>query len=56
MKPKLNGLWMVTSHVSPHNCISLGLRRDNRMMDSNFVASEIVPKLRQDHSARITQL
>ena len=56
MKPKLNGLWMVTSHVGPHNCISLSLRRDNRMMDSNFVASEIVPKLRQDHSARITQL
>ena len=26
------------------------------MMDSNFVASEIVGKLRQDHIARIDQL
>ena len=25
MKPKLNGLWMVTSYVGPHSCITLGL-------------------------------
>ena len=56
MKPKLNGLWVVTSYVGQHSCIPHGLRRDNRIMDSNFVASKIVPKLRQDHSARIDQL
>ena len=56
MKPKINGLWVVTSSVGPHSCIPLDLRRDNRIMDSNIVASKIVPKLRQDHSARIDQL
>ena len=38
MKAKLNGLWMVTSYVGPHSCIPFGLRRDDKMMDSNFVA------------------
>ena len=45
MKPKFNGLWMVTSYVGPHSCIPFGLRRDGKMMDSNFVALEIVGKL-----------
>ena len=44
-KAKLNGLWMVTSYVGPYICIPFGLRRDGKMMDSNFVASEIVGKL-----------
>ena len=26
------------------------------MMDSNFIASEIIPKLRQDHNGHIDQL
>ena len=56
MKPKLNGLWMVTYYVGPYSCTPFDLRRDGRMMDSNFNALEIVPKLRQDHSARIDQL
>ena len=38
MKPKFNGLWMVTSYMDPHSCIPFGLRRDDKMMDSNFVA------------------
>ena len=42
--------------VGPHNCTPIGLRRDSRMMDSNFVASEIVSKLQQDHNACIDQL
>ena len=46
MKPKFNGLWMVTSYVGPHTCIPFGLHRDGKMMDSNFVASEIVGRLR----------
>ena len=56
MKAKFNGLWIVTSYVGPHNCIPVGLRRNDKMMDSNFVALEIVAKLRQDHSACIDQL
>ena len=38
---------MVTSYVGLHSCIPFGLRRDDKMMDSNFVASEIVGKLRE---------
>ena len=45
MKAKLNGLWMVTSYVDPHSCIPFGLRRDDKMMDSSFVASKIMGKL-----------
>ena len=47
---------MVISYVSPHSCIPFGLRRDGKMMDSNFVASEIVGKLRQNHTAHIDEL
>ncbi|XP_030939772.1 uncharacterized protein LOC115990347 [Quercus lobata] len=56
MKPKFNGLWMVTSYVGPHSCIPFGLRRDGRMMDSNFVASEIVGRLRKKHTATVDEL
>ena len=56
MKSKLNGLWMVTSYMGPHICIPFGLRRDGKMMDSNFVASEIVGRLRQNHIARTDEL
>ena len=45
MKAKLNGLWMVMSYVDPHSCIPFGLRRDDKMMDSSFVASKIMGKL-----------
>ena len=45
MKAKLNGLWIVTSYVDPHSCIPFGLRRDDKMMDSSFIASEIMGKL-----------
>ena len=56
MKAKLNGLWMVTSYVGPHSCIPFGLRRDDKMMDSNFVALEIVGKLWENYTARIDEL
>ncbi|XP_030924517.1 uncharacterized protein LOC115951450 [Quercus lobata] len=56
MKPKFNGLWMVTSYVGSHSCIPFGLRRDGRMMDSNFVASEIVGRLRKKHTATVDEL
>ena len=56
MKSKLNGLWMVTSYLGPHTCIPFGLQRDGKMMDSNFVASEIVGRLRKNHTARTDEL
>ena len=56
MKAKFNGLWMVMSYVGPHSCIPFGLRRYGAMMDSNFVASEIVEKLRQNYTTRIDEL
>ena len=56
MKPKFNGLQMVTSYVGPHSCILFGLRRDGRMMDFNFVASEIVGRLRKKHTATIDEI
>ena len=56
IKAKLNGLWVVMSYVGPHTCIPFGLQRDGKMLDSNFVASEIVEKLRQNHTARIDEL
>ena len=42
--------------VGPHSYIPIGLQRDGRMMDFNFVASKIVSKLQQDHSTHIDQL
>ncbi|XP_050254176.1 uncharacterized protein LOC126700180 [Quercus robur] len=56
MKTKFNGMWMVTSYVGPHTCIPFGLKRDGRMMDSHFVASEIVGKLQKNHTTRIDDL
>ena len=56
MKAKFNGLWMVMSYVGPHSCIPFGLQKDEKMIDSNFVASKIVGKLRQNHTARIDEL
>ncbi|XP_030970186.1 uncharacterized protein LOC115990499 [Quercus lobata] len=38
------------------DCIPFGLRRDGRMMDSNFVASEIVGRLRKKHTATVDEL
>ena len=47
---------MVTSYVGPHSCIPFGLRRDGKMIDSNFVVSEIVGKLRENYTTRIDEL
>ena len=45
VKPKLNGLWMVTSYGGSHSCIPLGMAQNGRMMDSDFLAAEFVPML-----------
>ena len=56
MKPKLHGQWVVTVYVGPHTCISLGLPKDGRMMDSNFVASELLPILLKKHTTTVHDL
>ena len=55
MKPKL-GLWMVTSYGGPHSCMPLGTALDSRMMDCNFLASEFVPMLQENHTTTIDHL
>ena len=52
MKPKLR-LWMVTSYGGPHSCMLVGIVLDGRMMDSNFLATEFVPTLQENHTATI---
>ena len=56
MKPNLHGLWMVTVYVGPHTCIPIGLQNDGRMMNSNFIASDILKKLSEDHTTSIKHL
>ncbi|KAL0001679.1 hypothetical protein SO802_015460 [Lithocarpus litseifolius] len=55
LKPEL-GLWMVTSYKGPHSCMSLGMARDGRMMDCNFLAAEFVPLFQKKHTATIFHL
>ena len=55
VKPKL-GLWMVTSYGGPHNCMPLGTALDSRMMDCNFLATEFVPTLQENHTVTIDHL
>ena len=43
-------------YVDPHICISLGLPKDGRMMDSNFIASKILETLVEGHTTPIKHL
>ena len=56
MKPNLHGLWMVTVYVGPHICILIWLRNDGRMMNCNFIASDILKKLCEYHTTPIKHL
>ena len=56
MKPKLNGPWMLTSYMGPHNSIPLAMPKDGRMINSNFVAAELIPTLQQNHVVKIDHL
>ena len=56
MKPNFNGLWMVTVYVGPHTCIRIRVRNDGRMMNCNFIASDILKKLCEDHTTPIKHL
>ncbi|XP_065630262.1 uncharacterized protein LOC112010632 [Quercus suber] len=56
MKPNLQRLWMVTVYKGPHTCIRTGVRNDGRMMNCNFIASDILKKLSEDHTTPIKHL
>ncbi|KAL0015294.1 hypothetical protein SO802_002363 [Lithocarpus litseifolius] len=56
MRPNLHGLWMITVYVSPHTCIPTGVRNDGRMMTCNFIVSDILKKLCEDHTTPIKHL
>ena len=47
---------MVTSYGGPHNCMPLSMALDGRMMDCNFLATEFVPMLQENHTATIGHL
>ena len=47
---------MVTVYVGPPTCIPIGVGNDDRMMDCNFIASDILKKLCEDHTAPIKHL
>ena len=47
---------MVTVYVGPHTCILIELRNDGRMMNFNFIASDILNKLSEDHTTPIKHL
>ena len=53
MKPNLHGLWMVTVYMGFHTCIRIRVRNDGRMMNCNFIASDILKKLCEDHTTPI---
>ncbi|KAK9982950.1 hypothetical protein SO802_032475 [Lithocarpus litseifolius] len=56
MKPNLHGLWIVTVYVGPHTCIPTRVLNDGRMMTCNFIASDILKKLCEDHTTLIKHL
>ena len=56
MKPNLHRLWMVTVYVGPHMCITIGVQNDGRMMNCNFITSDILKKLYEDHTTLIKHL
>ncbi|XP_075636912.1 uncharacterized protein LOC142609186 [Castanea sativa] len=55
-QPKLNGLWAVKVFGGPHTCPSVGVNKDGRMMDSNFLAKELHKYILDDHTSKIKDL
>ncbi|XP_030936101.1 uncharacterized protein LOC115961227 [Quercus lobata] len=56
MKPNHHELWMVTVYVGPHTCIPIRVQNDGRMMICNFISSDILKKLCEDHTTLIKHL
>ena len=42
--------------MGPHTCIPIGVRNDGRKMNCNFIASDILKKLCEDHTTPIKHL
>ena len=48
---KLNGLWAVIVYGSPYTCPSVGMNKDGKMMDSNFLAKEFHTYILANHTS-----
>ena len=53
---KLNELWAATVCSGPHTCPSVGVNKDGRMMDSNFLAKKLHNYVLADHTSKIKDL
>ena len=53
---KLNRLWAITVYRGPHTCPSVGVNKDGRMVDSNFLAEELRTYVLADHTSKIKDL
>ena len=49
---KLNGLWAITVYSGHHICPSIGVNKDGRMMDSNFLTKELHKYVLEDHTCK----
>ena len=56
LQRKLNRLWAVTVYSGPHTCLSIGVNKDGKMMDSNFLAKELHIYVLADHTSKIKDL
>ena len=56
LQRKLNRLWAVTIYGGPHTCPSVGVNKDDIMMDSNFLAEELHTYVFADHTSKIKDL
>ena len=53
---KLNGLWAIIVYGGPYTCPSVGVNKDGRMMNSNFLAKELHTYVFADHTSKIKDL
>ena len=56
LQRKLNRLCAVTVYRGPHTCLSVGVNKDGKMMDSNFLAKELHTYVLVDHTSKIKDL
>ena len=53
---KLNRLWAITVYRGPHTCPSVGVNKDGKMVDSNFLTEELYTYVLADHTIKIKDL
>ena len=49
---KVNRLWAITVYIGHHICPSVGVNKDGRMMDSNFLTKELHKYVLEDHTCK----